>query len=101
MSQVENPTTKEQQQEEEFEEILVYVDFPDFDECSLLNDTAHVTLQNILSPTPTCKINNLSFTGQHEINLGTQLFFECNDKGTQYECKSVNVLKFKLSSVQK
>ena len=87
---------------EEFEEVLVYVEFPDFDECSFLNETSQIELIGMLDPEPTCKINNLVFKGHYEINLGTQLFFEesSDQNNVEYAGQAVNIVKFKLSSIE-
>ena len=89
-------------EEDEYEEIFVYVDFPDFDECNLLTDATELEISNIDGENPTCRINDLNFTGEHEINLGSQLFFEHLPNNTvQFVGQSVNVVKFKLASVGK
>lgn len=100
--------------EEDEEEILVYVDFPDFDESNLfdLSTDATIELSGLMEATPSCRINNLNFVGRHEINLGTQLFFRTNGTFTQHTAavskesceylgKSNSVLRFKLQSIDK
>jgi len=97
--------------EEDDEEILIYVDFPDFDESNLfdLSPDATIELSGMMEATPSCKINHLNFIGRHEINLGTQLFFRSNGTGAQqgskescdYVGKSNNILRFKLQSIDK
>lgn len=88
-----------QADEEEYEELLVYVEFPDFDQCNLLNEGTVVELHGLASANPTCKINDLNFVGIQEINLGTQLFFQHTAEAVEFEGTSVNVLKFRLSSI--
>jgi hypothetical protein len=81
----------------DYEEVLVYVDFPDFDECALLTDIAVVELTDLSGDAPKCKIGGLNFVGQYEVNLGTQLFV---DKETgQCVGSSGNVLNFQLKSI--
>jgi hypothetical protein len=82
---------------DKYEEVLVYVDFPDFDACNLLDETTAVELVGICGEEPRCKIGELNFSGQHEINLGTQLFVE-SDTG---KCvgHSVNVVNFRLRTI--
>ena len=77
---VELPVESSQDDEEE---ILLYVDFPDFDESNLfdLSTDATLELSGLMETTPSCRINNLNFVGRHEINLGTQLFFRSNGHG--------------------
>lgn len=86
---------------DEYEEVLVYVDFPDFDDCVLLNDGTTVELNDLAGPNPSCKINDLHFSGEHEINLGSQLFFEHTSNTVEFKGQSVNVVKFRLSSIGK
>jgi len=114
---VELPVESTQDDEEE---ILLYVDFPDFDESNLfdLSTDATLELSGLMEATPSCRINNLNFVGRHEINLGTQLFFRSNGHGAagnskltqqhaskQESCvylgKSNSVLRFKLQSIDK
>jgi hypothetical protein len=81
----------------DYEEVLVYVDFPDFDECALLTDVAVVELMDLSGDAPKCKIGDLNFVGQYEMNLGTQLFV---DKETgQCIGSSASVLNFQLKSI--
>lgn len=105
--------------EEDEEEILLYVDFPDFDESNLfdLSTDATIELSGLMEATPSCRINNLNFVGRHEINLGTQLFFRSKGNGAvgtsaqqhgskekkscEYLGKSNSVLRFKLQSIDK
>jgi hypothetical protein len=106
--------------EDDEEEILLYVDFPDFDESNLfdLSKDATIELSGLMEATPSCRISNLNFVGRHEINLGTQLFFRSNGHGaignsklTQqhaskeepcvYLGKTNSVLRFKLQSIDK
>mmetsp|Transcript_11004 Transcript_11004/g.24396 ORF Transcript_11004/g.24396 Transcript_11004/m.24396 type:complete len:121 (-) Transcript_11004:54-416(-) len=89
----------EEEEEEDFEEILVYLEFPDFDDNSLLHDTARVELYDITGATPTCKVGNLTFTGSSEVNLGTQLFMGADGDGSVCIGESVNVVQFKLSKI--
>ena len=83
--------------DEEYEEVLVYVDFPDFDNCALLTDISVLELTDLCGESPRCKIGELNFTGQHEVNLGTQLFFD-NEHGKGVG-QGVNVLNFRLASI--
>lgn len=86
---------------EEFEEVLVYVDFPDFDECSFLNESSVLELHDVTGAKPTCKINNVVFSGQQEMNLGTQMFFAHDDASVGYVGSSTQVVKFRLSKFEK
>lgn len=82
-----------------YEEVLVYVDFPDFDECNFLMDGKTLELGNVFGEQPTCKIGDLNFTGNHELNLGTQLFFESDESSTACVGRSDRIINFKLSSI--
>lgn len=93
----EKSLTEPESEDEEFEEVLVYVDFPDFDGCTLLTDISILELSDLCGESPKCKIGELNFTGRHEVNLGTQLFID----GEQGKCvgQSINVLNFRLDSI--
>eukprot|EP01032_Pedospumella_encystans_P023642 gene23642-26757_t len=88
-----------QSDEEEYEDLLVYVEFPDFDQVNLLNEGTVVEFHDLATANPTCKINDLNFVGNQEINLGTQLFFQHTPDTVEFEGTSVNVVKFQLSSI--
>ena len=94
---VEEHVNAAENDEDEFEEVLVYVDFPDFDECRLISESTIVELRDVCGEAPTCKIGELNFVGQHEINLGTQLFV--NRETGQCIGSSTSVLNFRLSSI--
>lgn len=65
--------------EEEWEDVLIYVNFPYFEDNNLLREETKIVLGDFTSSTPYCRIENnsnqLVFEGQYELNLGTQLFF--------------------------
>jgi hypothetical protein len=88
--------------EDEFEEVLVFVTMPDFDECNLLTESTVVSVENVMSEEPVCKVNNLTFTGQHEVNLGTQMFFVSDPQTgeVRFVDKSINILKFTLKTIE-
>lgn len=98
MSNIEGQVANDEMDcESEYEEVLVYVDFPNFDECALLTDISVIKLNDLCGENPTCKIGELNFSGKHEINLGTQLFVD-KESG---KCigSSVNVLNFTLKTI--
>lgn len=86
---------------EDFEEVLVYVDFPDFDECSFLHESTVLELYDVTGPNPTCKVNNVVFSGHQEMNLGTQMFFGHDDTSVGYVGSSTQVVNFRLSKIEK
>lgn len=86
----------------DFEEVLVYVDFPDFDECSFMNEATVLELHDVTGPNPSCTVDNLIFKGKQELNLGTQMFFDHNDPSSvEYIGSSINVVKFRMSKIEK
>lgn len=64
---------------DEFEEVLVFVKFSDFEGLSLLKDTDTVELIGLETENPICKIRDMTFAGEHCTSLGTQAFFEKQD----------------------
>ncbi len=91
----------DQQNESEYEEVLVYVDFPDFHRLNLLNNDTKIQLSDLAGPEPKCKINDsVNFSGEHQTNLGTQLFFQKDQKGNiEYYDKTISCLKFQFQSI--
>ena len=87
--------------DDEYEEVLVYVDFPDFHGLSLLTEKTKIELTDLAGPNPKCKINDtVNFSGEHQTNLGTMLFFSRDQEGnTEYYDKTVNCLRFGVHSV--
>jgi hypothetical protein len=91
----------------EEEELIICVNFPDFDNCQLFNEETILQITDLVSDIPKCTIdNNKYFVGKHQISLGTQLFFtadEGNNKNNfvSYTSKSINVVNFKLKSLEK
>lgn len=92
----------------EYEEVLIYVDFPDFDNCPLINPESTINFKNITSATPSCDIGNLHFVGEHQINLGTQLFVDTTMQRATNLSETVtipaiskNVIEYKLRSIDK
>jgi len=73
---------------EEFEDHFVYVDFSGALQSGEIpgkhkgteggwsaTDVVSIDHSSLLTNTLTCRINGATFTGQHAINLGTQVFF--------------------------
>ena len=67
---------------EEEEEVLVYVQFEDRKEASALlkavassGDEIKQLINTSANAHPTCIVGGTTFSGQHQINLGTVLFF--------------------------
>ncbi len=84
----------------EYEEVYVYVGFPDFDDLQLLSASTIIELSGLEGDSPVCKINNVTFKGEHQTNLGTQLFFDSviDEPPTLY-AKTDNCISFKFQSV--
>ena len=68
--------------EEEEEEVLVYVQFEDRNEANTLlkavasgGGEIKQLIKTAADAHPTCIVDGISFSGQHQINLGTVLFF--------------------------
>lgn len=86
---------------DDFEEVFVYIDFPDFDECSFLNESTILELHDMTGAHPSCKINNLIFKGKQEVNLGSQMFFDHSDPSSaEFIGSSINVIKFRLNKIE-
>lgn len=55
------------------EEVLCYINFPDFDLTTIITDANEILLTDFLTENPKCTVSNLDFIGSHEVNLGTYL----------------------------
>ena len=75
-SAIENSTTGTDEIDDDYEEVLVYVKFDDFDDVNFFFESEKIEIKNIEGPTPTCFVDNFKFAGKHNINLGSLLFFE-------------------------
>jgi hypothetical protein len=65
---------------EEAEEVLLFLEFADFDETSVLTESKSITLQNLEHFEVTCSVVGstgvLAFAGEHQTNLGTCHFYQ-------------------------
>lgn len=97
----------EQVTADDYEEALVYLKFPYFDEQSFLMNSPNTTIEliDIDSATPKCKIGELMFSGHYEVNIGTLLFFdtpveeENSSKSTTLVGKTITCASFQLTSI--
>ena len=69
-------------EDEEYEEAFLFLDFPDFDGIDFLDAEKQLIFDNLAGPNPSCRIGNLSFSGRHELNLGTQIFLPTKRQDT-------------------
>lgn len=62
---------------DEEEEVFVYVTIPMFDKTQFLSKMSTISfdVDSLFSSKPFCKLGGFEFTGQHERSLGTNLFF--------------------------
>lgn len=67
---------------DEIEEILVHLNFPDFENLDFINavNINCLKLHNIDTPNPSIRFKGMNFAGKHSINLGSQLFFANDQK---------------------
>ena len=52
------------------EEVLIYINFPDFDSTTVITEATEIKLHGLLTNEPKCSIANLEFAGKHKLNLG-------------------------------
>lgn len=52
------------------EEVLMYMDFPDFDFTTVVTEADEIMIFDAMSEVPNCRIANLDFSGAHEVHLG-------------------------------
>ena len=73
------------EEEDEFEETYVYLAFEEFNDLNFCRDDTKIEFRGLESEKPTCIVYgaqykngepcNIEFSGQHEVSLGTRLFF--------------------------
>ena len=52
------------------EEQILYINYPDFEDTSLITTSQEIKLTGMMGSQPKCSVRNLEFEGKHEINLG-------------------------------
>ncbi len=78
-----NVSTTMMENDDEYEEALVYVKFEA--DANMLMNAQGIQLIDVDGPNPRCEVDGVQFIGQHQINLGTVLFFS---KGATEESSS-------------
>ena len=69
---------------DEDEEVLLYLSFPDFLQTKLFDEPKEIKLERLGTSNPSCEIDGIRFTGTNEFSLGTQLFFDIEQKGDEF-----------------
>lgn len=97
------------QGEEEGEEVLLYLEFADFHETSILANSTQISLQNLDGAQVECTVlgpsSKLVFSGEHQRTLGTCHFYHCSKRSPiensdlQYLGQSVKKTKFSLKNM--
>eukprot|EP01041_Mallomonas_annulata_P008114 gene8114-16656_t len=89
--------------DEETEEILVYMEFSDFDNTEFLSSgISSISIQNLLEQSPSCIIDQYGFQGKHKINVGSQLFFDLSGtSSTKCIGSSIKKIEFSLNDIIK
>ena len=64
--------------------ITLVINFPDFEDKSLLE--SNLIIDGLETTSPTCIINGITFTGQYEKILGTKLLFKIEDASLIATC---------------
>lgn len=77
MSSVIDQITEEE--EEEYEDVLVFVQFSDFENCKLLDKSTSTLIRDLDKGIPSCEIESpdmvYTFTGEYRQSVGTLHFF--------------------------
>jgi hypothetical protein len=97
------------EEEEEGEELLLYLEFADFHETSILTNSNQILIQNIEESLVECKVvgpsSKLLFSGEHQRTLGTCHFYQCSKRSRlhnsdlQYLGPSDKKTKFTLKNI--
>ena len=96
-------TTVRIETDDDYEEVLIYVKFDDFDDVNFFLESENIEIKNVEGPSPTCIVDQFKFAGKHNVNLGSLLFFEKNNLEanlvTKFLGKSNMTLDFALSYI--
>ena len=65
-----------QNDDDEYEEAIVYVKFEDFADVNFFLESKEIEIKNVEGTTPQCDVDGFRFAGTHSINLGSLLFFK-------------------------
>lgn len=86
-SSIENIKIKNEDNDD-YEETIVFVSFPEFENNPFLLQSQQITLTGLDGPNPRCNVefgdgrtdnNNYLFYGKYNVNLGTQMLFSLKD----------------------
>jgi hypothetical protein len=87
-----------QQATDEAEEILLYLEFADFDETKALTDSKKITLCSLEDFEANCTVlgptGSLTFVGEHQMNLGTCHFYETVKRSRDESSSGGEALKY-------
>mmetsp|Transcript_24369 Transcript_24369/g.35758 ORF Transcript_24369/g.35758 Transcript_24369/m.35758 type:complete len:117 (-) Transcript_24369:46-396(-) len=65
--------------DDEFEEVMVYVDFTDFDDARFLDRADSIVIRDYMHKHPTCTVvsdsKEFTFRGEHAVSIGTCHFY--------------------------
>ena len=95
--------------DENFEEVYILLDFPDYENTSFLSIPGEVQVTNLfdkevnvlVKPHLTPNIETSSYKGTHEVSLGTLLFFDSDKRSSEnyFIGKSIKKIKMELKSL--
>jgi hypothetical protein len=96
--------------DDEYEELLLYVSFKDTGELPLLNSSSKIIISDLMSGKPRCQVRRrdtkvFHFEGQHRINLGTCALFNSDGEGIhkthKFVDKTIRCVQFELVDVDR
>jgi len=85
-----------------FEDEIIFVDFPSFENTNFLSTSKNIVFNNIDDSVPSCDIDGCSFVGSYEVSLGSLLFVDPIVKNNDQDLEmilSMKSLKFVLEKI--
>ena len=95
----------EVEDEEDYEEALIYVELPDITGKAYLNNAKKIVIKDLVGGDtgPTLEVDGTEFIGTHKINLGSNHFFSCGSNtasvSPEYVGHSIKTTDFHLSRI--
>ena len=88
----------ERNRSEDFDEMLVFVSFTNFEDSKFLANAKEIEFRCLETADPYCMIDGIEFSGKYEANLGTRLFL--SRKSGSCVGQTAKRLRFDMKSIQ-
>lgn len=90
---VHSEVSSAKEKDEDEDEVLVYVNFSNFNESDYISKAPSIELDldSLFTANPRCTVRDVEFTGTHELSLGTSLFIsQSTSESSPLELKGIS-----------